>query len=93
MSTVKLTAADSAKARALWAEYQRQHDLSSRKGDTAGIDVFSGRIWLGKSITDVVSQRDAEGIDTPLCFERVGSPTYYRKVGKRSHRYSDNSLR
>jgi hypothetical protein len=85
MPTFKLTAADSIKARELSSEYQRQHDLAGRKGDTAGIDVFSGRVWLGKSIADVVSQRDAEGIEMPLYFERVGSPTYLRKVGRRRH--------
>ena len=41
MPTIRLTDHDTAKARELWAEYQRQHDLSARKGDTAGIDVFT----------------------------------------------------
>lgn len=81
MSVAKLTEADSLKARELWADYQRRHALSGRKGDTAGIDVFSGRIWIGKSIADVISQRDVDGIDAPLFFERVGSATYYRKRG------------
>ena len=70
---------DSAKARQIWMDYQRQHDLSARIGQTAGIDPRSGRIWFGESILDIVSQRDAEGLDSPLFFERVGFDTYHRK--------------
>lgn len=70
---------DSAKAKQLWAEYQQQHDLSGRTGQTAGIDPHSGRIWFGESIRDIVLQRDAEGLDSPLFFERVGSDTYFHK--------------
>jgi len=40
---------------------------------------LSGRMWFGESIQAVVSQRDAEGLDSPLFFERVGSPVYFRK--------------
>ena len=74
---------DSLKAKQIWAAYQQQHDLSNRIGQTVGIDPASGRIWFGKSIQDVVFQRDAEGLDTPLFFERVGSETYFRKGGRR----------
>ena len=70
---------DSRKAENIWAEYQRQHDLTDRVGQTAGIDPMSGRIWFGKSIQDIVSQRDAEGLTSPLFFERVGAPSYFRK--------------
>jgi hypothetical protein len=74
--------ADSIKAKQIWTEYQQQHDLSGRIGQTAGIDPASGRIWFGESIQDIVSQRDAEGLDSPLFFERVGSETYFRKGGR-----------
>jgi hypothetical protein len=56
--------ADSIKAKQIWAEYQQQHDLSGRMGQIAGIDPASGRIWFGESIQDIVSQRDAEGLDS-----------------------------
>jgi len=75
--------AESIKAKQIWAEYQQQHDLSDRIGQTVGIDPASGRIWFGESIQDIVSQRDAEGLDSPLFFERVGSATYFRKGGRR----------
>jgi len=74
--------ADSRKAKQIWAAYQQQHDLSERSGQTVGIDPASGRIWFGESIQDIVSQRDAEGLDSPLFFERVGSATYFRKGGR-----------
>ena len=73
------TEADSLKAKQIWNAYHQQHDLSQRVGQTAGIDPASGRIWFGESIQDVVAQRDAEGLQSPLFFERVGSDTYFRK--------------
>lgn len=75
--------ADSDKAKQLWITYQQQHDLSGHTGQTVGIDPDSGRVWFGKSIQDVVSQRDAEGFKSPLFFERVGSATYFRKGERR----------
>ena len=70
---------DSTRAKRIWVEYQQRHDLSGRIGQTAGIDPRTGRIWFGESIRDVVSQRDAEGLDSPLLFERVGSDAYFRQ--------------
>ena len=74
---------DTANADALWSEYQQQHDLTTLQGKTAGIDPKTGIVWIGESIRDVVNQRDAAGIDSPLFFERIGSKTYYRKGGRR----------
>ena len=70
---------DSAKARQIWIDYQQQHDLTDRIGQTAGIDPRSGRIWFGASVRDIVSQRAAEGLHSPLYFERVGSEAYLHK--------------
>ena len=77
------TQSDSAKAQAIWADYQRQNDLTEQIGKTVGIDPVSGQVWLGDSIQAVVAQRNLDGIDSPLFFERVGSATYYRKGGHR----------
>ena len=79
MALTKLSPADVAKAKQIWAEYRQGHDLSRRIGQTAAIDPQSGRIWFGESIREIVSQRDAEGLDAPLVFERVGSEVYLRK--------------
>ncbi len=69
--------ADSAKCKQIWDDYQQEHDLSERYGQTAGIDPKTGRIWFGESMKDVVKQRAAEGLKNPIFFERVGHETYY----------------
>ena len=79
MTTLAWTESDTANAKRIWSDYQDQHDLSTILGKTAGIDPNSGRVWIGESIQDVVSQRNADGIDSLLFFERIGSDTYYRK--------------
>ncbi len=81
MSQSNWTETDSKNAKRIWAEYQNEHDLSHRVGQTAGIDPTTGRVWFGDSIVEVVAQRDAEGITSPLYFEKVGSATYLRKGG------------
>ena len=83
MSVSIWTDADTAKAKELWSDYLRQHDLSARTGETVGIDPEAGRLWFGESIADVVAQHDADGMHGPLFFERVGSETYWRKGGRR----------
>ena len=75
--------ADSCKAKQIWAEYQKQHNLSDRIGQTVGIDPKSRRIWFSSSIRDIVLQRNSEGLNSPLFFQRVGSETYFRKGGRR----------
>ena len=79
MAITAWTEADSVKAKQIWIAYQQKHDLSDCTGKTAGIDPQSGRIWFGDSIRDVVLQRDAEGLDSPLFFERIGAESYLRK--------------
>ena len=79
MPLAEWTESDSHRAKQIWIEYQRQHDLSDRIGQSVGIDPNSGRIWFGNSIDEIVSQRDAEGLKSPLFFERIGSDTYYEK--------------
>ena len=82
MNVSTWTEADTAKAKEIWADYQLAHDLSKCTGDTVGIDPPTGRIWIGESIANVVAQRDADGLDRPLFFARVGSETYWRKGGR-----------
>jgi hypothetical protein len=61
VSVSNWTEAESSRAREIWSEYQQHHDMSERRGQTAGIDPVSGRIWFGDSIQDVIAQRDADG--------------------------------
>jgi hypothetical protein len=79
MVVVNWEESDSAKAKRIWIDYQRQHDLSDRVGQTAGIDPRGGRIWFGSSVRDIVAQRAAEGLHSPLYFERIGSEAYLHK--------------
>ena len=79
MSRTSWTESDTAKARRFWAEYQQQHDVSDRIGQTAGVDPVSGRIWFGASAKDIVAQMEAKGVTTPLYFVRVGADHYLRK--------------
>lgn len=83
MSTSTWTESDTAKAEQIWSNYQQQHDLSDSTGKTAGIDPCSGAVWIGETIQDVLAQRNADGVDALLFFERVGSEAYYRKGGRR----------
>lgn len=75
--------ADTARALGIWAEFQRLNDLSSRAGQTAGIDPVSGRIWFGESASDIWQQMEAQGVEAPLYYVRVGSEFYLRKGGHR----------
>jgi len=79
MAVDNWTDADTQRARQFWAEYQRQHDVSDRRGHTVGIDPASGRIWFGASAQDIVAQMDAAGVATPFYFVRIGFDHYLRK--------------
>ena len=82
MGRYNWTEADSVKAKQIWAQYQRQHNVSDRVGQTVGIDPQSGQVWFGESIRDIVLQRDADDMKSALFFERVGSETYLIKGRK-----------
>ncbi len=83
MKYPNLTEADSRRAKRIWTEYQKQHNIAERIGQTAGIDPESERIWFGDSALEIVQQRLAEGLTSPLFFERVGYSAYLRKGGRR----------
>ncbi len=83
MATSTWTETDTQRAKEIWAEYQRNHDVSALHGKTAGIDPVTGRVWFGESATDIWRQRQAEGIDTPIYGVRVGYDYYRRKGGSR----------
>ncbi|MGP0063031.1 MAG: hypothetical protein ACLQGP_05435 [Isosphaeraceae bacterium] len=84
MSPSTWTDADTQRAQEIWAEYQRQHDVSSLRGKAVGIDPANGRVWFGESATDIWRQRQAETLDSPIYCIRVGYDYYVRKG--RSHR-------
>ena len=76
------TEGDSRKAKLMWTAYQKNHDITDQVGQTAGIDPKTERIWFGDSALEIVQQRLAEGLTSPLFFERVGYASYLRKGGR-----------
>lgn len=77
------TTVDVERARQIWAEYQKTHDVSDRKGQAVGIDPVSGRVWFGESGIDIYKQMEAEGTVAPVYLVRVGYDYYVRKGGHR----------
>lgn len=79
MSSSTWTEADSRRAREVWVQYQREHDVSNLKGKAVGIDPLSGQVWFGDSALEIAEHLRAQGLDTPLYFLRVGADHYGRK--------------
>jgi hypothetical protein len=67
------------RARAIWAEYQKQHDVTSLIDQTAGIEPESGRVWIGESAADVYHKKIADSIEAPMYVVRIGYDYYLRK--------------
>lgn len=78
-----LTKADIAESKRIWERYQREHDLSEKQGQAAGIDPKTGEVWLGEDIVEIVLLRKSQGQTSPLFFARVGAETFYTK-GRRA---------
>jgi hypothetical protein len=83
MSVSTWTEADTNRAIAIWNDYLQHHDVTALIGQTAGIDPLTERVWLGGTAKDIWKQMQAEGIDAPLYYVRVGSSHYVRKGGHR----------
>jgi hypothetical protein len=83
MAVSNWTQAATARALQIWDDYKKQHDVSEKRGLSAGIDPVTGRVWFGESSLDIVQQMQADGIDNPLYFIRVGFDYYLRKGGHR----------
>jgi hypothetical protein len=82
MSANGWTEEDTARALHVWEEYQRQYDVSSKRGQAVGIDPVSGRVWFGESAKAIRQQLDEQHIAT-LLFLRVGYDHYLRKGRQR----------
>ena len=79
MTTINWTDDDTARATKFWNEYQQNHDLSGLRGQVAGIDPVSGRVWIAESAIAIVAERDKAGESSPLFFIRVGYDYHVRK--------------
>lgn len=83
MNVSPSTILDTERAMQIWAEYQKQHDVSDRKGQAVGIDPVSGQLWFGESAAEIWVSLEAQGIARPLFYTRVGRDYYQRKGGRR----------
>jgi hypothetical protein len=83
MAAETMTDEDVRVAQERWKEYQASHDVSALRGQAAGIDPHSGRIWFGDDMVEVVDAMKSDGIHVPLYFVRVGYDYFYRKGGRR----------
>ena len=79
---------DKDRSERLWSKFESSHDVSQMTGMFAGIEPDSGNVWVGKQIGDVLSQRNAAGIETPLYWKRIGCAAFVTRVGRRWFRES-----
>ena len=83
LMTSEWTDADSIRAKQIWDDYQRLHDVSQRKGEAVGIDPVTGQVWFGLTALDIRKQMEAAGPVVPLFSLRVGEDHYVTKGGRR----------
>jgi hypothetical protein len=75
---------DVEKAKAVWDEYQRTHDLSHLHGKAVGTDPLTGEVWFGDTRVDIDEQMRAAGkYPRPLYVTRVGLGYYQLMTLKR----------
>lgn len=69
---------DGEKAKQIWAEYERTHDLHGMEHLAVGIDPDTGVVHFGTSMKDIGNRLDREGRFRPLYYRWVNRPNYYR---------------
>jgi hypothetical protein len=74
---------DMDKVRAVWAEYERSHDLTGKERLAVGIDPDTGEVFLGESAIEIGKHLKREGRFRPLFYRWVGDPYYIHKGGRR----------
>jgi hypothetical protein len=84
MPTLHPPKIDVQKAKAIWQEYQRDHDITPMLHKTVGIDPETGDVWFGESALDAAQQQTEQlGLSRPLFFIEVGKDYYVKKGGRR----------
>jgi hypothetical protein len=71
------------RAKAIWDDFQKDHDIGPLVDQAAGIEPESGRIWFGESGLEIRQKMLADGIDAPFYCVRVGYDHYLRKGARR----------
>lgn len=84
MLTEVFTEADWERAKAVWSEYQKTHDVSEYHGQAVGVDPHTREVFIGgRTAGDLIDRLLAEGRWRPLIIWRVGFPYYGRIRGRR----------
>ena len=84
MQESTLTELDGAKAKSIWAEYQRTHDVSAFHGQVVGVDPVNGDVFIGgRTSGELIERLLTEGLWRPLLVWRVGYNYYGRMRGGR----------
>ncbi len=71
------------RAKQIWADYERAHDLSDRQNEAVGIDPDTGEIHFGSSMEEIGDRLGREGRFKPLFYRWVNDPSYYHFGGRR----------
>jgi hypothetical protein len=83
MTDLEQPSVDVDKAKHVWAEYERTHDLTGMEQMAVGIDPDSGEVHFGKSMEDIVERLDREGRFKPLFYRWVNDPSYFHFGARR----------
>jgi len=83
MTTKSEAKLDIERAKRIWEEYERTHDLTGKERMAVGIDPDCGEVFFGTSAMDIVKNLQKAGQFRPLFYRWVHSPYYHRKVGRR----------
>lgn len=74
---------DSDKARRIWDEFARTHDLTGKEQLAVGIDPETEEVFFGTTAKQIVARLREEGQFRPLFFRWVNDPCYFHKGGRR----------
>ena len=79
MLTLETKPVDTARAKEIWAEYQKKHDISSLRGQFAAIEPKSGRVWIAPDALDLIDLKEKDGNTEPVYMICVGYDYFVRK--------------
>lgn len=74
---------DTDRAKEIWDEYERTHDLSGQESLAVGIDPSTGEVFFGASAKEIIANLRSEGRFRPLFFRWVTDSSYFHKGARR----------
>jgi hypothetical protein len=83
MNQLTRSAFDTEKAKQIWEEYERTHDLRGMEKLAVGIDPETGEVHFGTSMRDIGERLEREGQFKPLYYRWVNDPSYYHRGVRR----------